>query len=308
MQTNRIKRKMDQAVKQIGVITVRGPDYHPTRRLSIAAQERGCRILPIHPYTVWPFIEDGRPVLLGDPIARCLDAVMPRQGAEIRDACLPLIGHLERMGVPVINSQKAVELARHKFFTLQTVAAAGLPVVPTIFAPAMEGLRQALAGFGDAGAVVKPVSGRQGGGVSRLRPGDAPSPQVVSELDQGRGILVQQYIDPAGRRDLRVLIIGGHAAAAMSLSPAEGDFRANFYLGGRAQAVDPGPDIVAMAERAAGCLGLQIAGVDLMIDAAGRAYVNEVNYAPGFRALEAATGRDIAGAMIDYVLRVIEDH
>lgn len=299
---------MGSVSKQIGVITVRGPDYHPTRRLGQAAQERGCRILPIHPYTVWPTIEDGRPALLGDPNARHLDAVMPRQGAEIRDACLPLIGHLERMGVPVINSQKAVELARHKFFTLQAVAAAGLPVVPSIFAPAMDGFRQALAGFGAAGAVVKPVSGRQGGGVCRLRPGDAPPPQVVSELDKGHGILVQQFIEPAGRRDLRVLIIGAHAAAAMSLSPVEGDFRANFHLGGRAQAIDPPSDIAATAERAAVCLGLQIAGVDLMIDAAGCVYVNEVNYAPGFRALEAATGRDIAGAMIDYVLRVIEDH
>jgi ribosomal protein S6--L-glutamate ligase len=299
---------MGSVSKQIGILTVRGPDYHPTRRLAQAARERGCRVLSIHPYTVWPSIEDGRPMLSGNPVARCLDAVMPRQGAEIRDACLPLIGHFERMGVPVINSQKAVELARHKFFTLQTVAAAGLPVVPTIFAPASEGLRQALAGFGAAGAVVKPVSGRQGGGVRRLQAGDAPPPQVISELDKGNGILVQQYIEPAGRRDLRVLIIGGHAAAAMSLSPVEGDFRANFHLGGRAQAVEPAPDITAMAERAAVCLGLQIAGVDLMIDAAGRAYVNEVNYAPGFRALEAATGRDVAGAMIDYVLCVIGDH
>lgn len=296
---------MEVDVQRIGVLTVRGMDYHPTRRLAQAAEQRNGRILAVHPYTVWPGFVDGRAVLLGDPAAQGLDAVMPRQGAEIKDACLPLVGHLARMGVPVINSQESIELARHKFLTLQTLAAAGLPVAGTFFATAIEGLRDALAGFGAAGGVVKPVSGRQGGGVMRMRPGDPPPPQVTAELDNGRGVVVQEYIPPAGRQDLRVLVIGGQVAAAMSLVPAEGDFRANFHLGGRAGAVDPPPAILDLAERAAGSLGLQIAGVDLMIDADGRTWVNEVNYAPGFRALEAATGKDIAGAMIDYVLRTI---
>jgi len=296
---------MKKIAKQIGVITVRGLEYHPTRRLAQAAEERGCRILPIHPYSVWPAFEEGRPVLLGDPAARRLDAVLPRQGAEIRDACLPLIGHLARMGVPVFNSQRSIELARHKFLTLQTLAACGLPVAKTIFATAVEGIQEALACFGAGGAVVKPVSGRQGGGISRMRPGDALAPLLLGELDNGRGVLVQQFIAKEGRKDLRVMVIGGEAVAAMALEPAAGDFRANFHLGGHAQAVHPAPAIIDLAERAAAALELQIAGVDLMIDSRGRALVNEVNYAPGFRALEAATGQDIAAVMIDYVLGVI---
>jgi ribosomal protein S6--L-glutamate ligase len=292
--------------QRIGVITVRGMNYQPTLRLAEAAKAKGCCIVPINPYTVWPVYSEGRPMLAGDPQALGLDAALPRQGAEIRDASLPLITHLEQMGVPVINARSAVERARNKFATLQCLSAAGLPVADTIFVSASAGMPDALAYFEHNGAVVKPVSGRQGTGICRMWRSDPVPADLQAELDNGRGVLVQRFIEPEGRQDLRVLMIGGHLTAAMALQPAEGDFRANVHLGGRAHAVDLSPQTVEIARRAAAALGLDIAGVDLMIAADGRTLVNEVNYTPGFRGLEAASGKDVAAAIIDYVLAVIK--
>ncbi len=292
---------------RIGVITVRGMNYQPTLRLAEAAKAKGCCIVPINPYTVWPVYSEGRPMLAGDPQAHALDAALPRQGAEIRDASLPLITHLEQMGVPVINTRPAVELARNKFATLQCLAAAGLPVADTIFVSASAGMPDALAHFEHDGAVVKPVSGRQGTGICRMWRGDPVPADLQAELDNGRGVLVQQFIEPKGRQDLRVLMIGGRLAAAMALQPADGDFRANVHLGGRAHSVDLSPETIEIARCAAGALGLDIAGVDLMTAADGRTLVNEVNYTPGFRGLEAASGKDVAVAIIEYVLEVIKD-
>ncbi len=295
----------DQSKKRIGVITVRGADYHPTRRLAEAAEQRGGRVVPIHPYRVWPAYQEGRPVLMGEGAGISMDAVMPRQGAEIKDACLPLIGHMARIGIRVVNCREAIECARHKFYTLQALADAGLSVAPTLFAAAVDGVREAMAGFGNRGAVLKPVSGRQGRGICRFLPGEMLPPDLEEELAAGRGILVQAYIPPEGRRDYRVLVIGGQVAGAMRLAPAPNDFRANVHLGGQGSAVDLTETLVDMAIRSASAIGLEIAGVDLMVDADGKHFVNEVNYAPGFRGLETATGKDIAGVMIDYVLRVI---
>jgi ribosomal protein S6--L-glutamate ligase len=42
--------------------------------------------------------------------------------------------------------------------------------------------------------------------------------------------------------------------------------------------------------------------VDLIVDEKGKACVIELNYSPGFSGLEAATGLDIAGRIIDYVV------
>lgn len=290
---------------RIGILTVRGMNYHPTMRLAQAAEQRGCGIVAVHPYTVWPAFRKGLPVLSGNSSVQGLDAVLPRQGAEIKDASLPLISHFELMGVPVLNTRRAIERARHKFYTLQTLAAQGLPVAETIFATAPEGVADALQHFGAAGAVVKPVSGRQGSGICRMQAGIRLPSQLQAELDQGRGLLVQQFIAPQGRQDLRVLVLGDQVAAAMALRPAANDFRANFHLGGQARAIAPEPAIADLAVRAAQSMGLEIAGVDIINNAAGNAYVNEVNYAPGFRALEAATGQDIAAAIIAHVLTFV---
>jgi ribosomal protein S6--L-glutamate ligase len=93
----------------------------------------------------------------------------------------------------------------------------------------------------------------------------------------------------------------------MALSPAPGDFRSNYFLTGRSRAAELSPELQGIALQSAAALGLEIAGVDLIIDAAGAARVIEVNYAPGFRGLEAATGLDVAGAMIDYAAALPKD-
>jgi len=48
-------------------------------------------------------------------------------------------------------------------------------------------------------------------------------------------------------------------------------------------------------------MGLEISGADIIVDAHGSAKVIEVNYSPGFRGLEAATGLDIASLIVAYV-------
>jgi ribosomal protein S6--L-glutamate ligase len=49
-------------------------------------------------------------------------------------------------------------------------------------------------------------------------------------------------------------------------------------------------------------LGLEAAGVDLIDTASGELMVMEVNFTPGFKGLEEATGLDVAGMLVDYSL------
>ncbi|MBT8341635.1 MAG: RimK family alpha-L-glutamate ligase [Desulfatitalea sp.] len=286
----------------IGVITVRGLSYPPTRRLAEAAAARNCRIVAIHPYQVWPAIIKGRSVVLGDIEVGQLRAVMPRQGAEIRDACLPLISYFEQMDLAVINRRHAIELVKNKYDTLRHLAAAGLPVLDTVFLPSADGFSEALRQLDRRTVVLKPVSDRQGNNIHRVDGNDGVIPEeLMAELHLGRGLLCQAYLPPEGRRDYRFLVIGGRVAAAMQQIPPPGEFRANIHLGAEARPVSLSPAIARLAQRAVEAVGLQIAGVDIMVCANQRIYINEVNYTPGFRGLEQATGLDIAGAVIDYI-------
>jgi ribosomal protein S6--L-glutamate ligase len=86
----------------------------------------------------------------------------------------------------------------------------------------------------------------------------------------------------------------------MTLVPALNDFRTNIHRHGRATAFDPPASWKRMALAAARACRLDIAGIDMMGKNKGRPCVIEVNYSPGFRGLEAATGIDIAMKIIDF--------
>ena len=63
--------------------------------------------------------------------------------------------------------------------------------------------------------------------------------------------------------------------------------------------IEIGPQLSRIAVKAASVIGLDIAGIDMIVDGNGKSRVVEVNYSPGFKGLEAATGRmDIAGMII----------
>ncbi|HGY11124.1 MAG TPA: alpha-L-glutamate ligase, partial [Desulfobacterales bacterium] len=65
--------------------------------------------------------------------------------------------------------------------------------------------------------------------------------------------------------------------------------------------LDLSKDIKKLAIKSAKACDLEIAGIDIIVEKGCHPLVIEVNYSPGFRGLEAATGLDIAKQIIDYV-------
>jgi ribosomal protein S6--L-glutamate ligase len=285
----------------IGIITVRNNDYHPNRRLAEAAAELGHRTLLIHPYQMWPILVENEPTVVGPADIDSLDVVLPRQGATIGDSCLALINHFSLMGIPLINRLNAVRLASNQYLTLQALAAEGIPIPDTLFVNSSDGFEAAIKRLKGYPVVAKPVSGRQGKGVILIESERELDSMMAKHLDNRKGILIQEFLPPEGRRDIRVLIVGGRVIGAMELKPAKGDFRANYHLSQDSQPAELSTKTMEIAMKAALTADLQIAGVDLILDRRGRAKVIELNYSPGFKGMEAATGLDIAKAIVRYV-------
>ena len=82
----------------------------------------------------------------------------------------------------------------------------------------------------------------------------------------------------------------------------DGEFRSNLHRGGSASAVEPSAREIDVALRAARTIGLNVAGVDLLRSRRGPLLL-EVNSSPGLEGIEAATGVDVAGAVIEYLER-----
>lgn len=286
----------------IGIITAEGYDYPPTKRLRASAEKKGHRIILVDPIYVWPVLANGRPDLAGELDISMLDVVLPRQGATVNDSSLKLVPHLHHMGVPLVNKLDAIRLAKDQFLTLQALSAFDIPIPDTGLVNSCEGFRSVLHRLGGYPVVLKQVSGRVGQGIFLVKNDQKARLILHNSLETGKGMLVQKFIPPEDRFDIRVFVIGGKVAGAMKLKPKPGDFRSNFHLTHKSWPVDLLPEWEEMALKAVDALGLEIAGVDLIVDGKGVARIIEMNYSPGFSGLEAATGLDIAGQIIDYVV------
>ncbi len=285
----------------IGIISARNAGYHPNMRLSAAARERGHGAILINPYTAWSGLIKGDHTLFGDLEKGRPDIIVPRQGAQVRDSCLALLRHLILMGIPSANDFEAVLVSRNQYLTLQSLAGAGIPVPDTMLANSEDVLMKAADHIGGYPFVAKQVSGRQGQGIMLVRSRKDCRDIATNHLDINKGILLQKFIPPQGRKDIRVFVLGDKAVASMELKPKQGDFRANYHLSGMSKGIEIGPQLSRIAVKAASVIGLDIAGIDMIVDGNGKSRVVEVNYSPGFKGLEAATGMDIAGMIIDHV-------
>jgi len=286
-------------------ILSRNSKLYSTRRLVEAARERHHSVRVLDPLRCYLRISsDGFEMHhKGRPIAG-YSAVIPRIGASITRYGTAVLRQFELMGSYTPNSSDAIARARDKLRSHQLLAAQGIGLPVTVFGDNPDDTVDLLSMLGPPPHVIKLNEGTQGAGVM-LTEKPSASRSVIEAL---RGLyanfLVQEFIAEAKGADLRCFVVGGEVVAAMRRQAPKGDFRSNLHRGGSAKAVRVSEAEQATAVRAASVLGLGVAGVDLIRSSRGP-LVLEVNSSPGLEGIEAATGIDIAGRIVDHV---VADH
>jgi ribosomal protein S6--L-glutamate ligase len=148
--------------------------------------------------------------------------------------------------------------------------------------------------------VIKLLEGTQGIGVVLAETQKAAESVIEAFMGLKANILVQEYIREAGGADIRCLVVGDKVVAAMKRQAKEGEFRSNLHRGGSASLVKISPEERSTAVRAARVMGLNVAGVDILRSNHG-SVVMEVNSSPGLEGIEQATGKDVAGIIIEFI-------
>jgi ribosomal protein S6--L-glutamate ligase len=209
---------------------------------------------------------------------------------------MDLLGRLAERGTPVINSPRSLEAAIDKYLSLARLAAAGIRVPRTIVAQDPDGIRQAWESLG-GDAVVKPLFGSCGRGIERIDSEALLLPLLAAAgaSAEGAATYLQEFVPHPGW-DVRILLVGEEAFALRRRSAT--DWRTNLARGGIGEPLAPPAAWLDLARRAAATLGVEVAGVDLVPDAAGELLVLEVNAVPGWRGLASATGLDPTPAVI----------
>jgi ribosomal protein S6--L-glutamate ligase len=204
------------------------------------------------------------------------------------------------MGVYPLNESVAIARARDKLRSLQLLSRKGIGLPITGFAHAPDDVQDLIKMVGGAPLVIKLVEGTQGIGVVLAETEQAAESVVQAFMGLRVNILVQEYIKEAGGADIRCFVIGDKVVATMKRQARPGEFRSNLHRGGTASLIRITPEERSTAVRAARITGLSVAGVDLLRSSHG-SVVMEVNSSPGLEGIEAATQKDIAGMMIEFV-------
>ncbi len=279
----------------------RAPNLYSHKRLKEAALDRGHDFDIINTTRCYMNIASRRPEIYynGEKLP-LYDAVIPRIGASVTFYGLAVLRQFEMMGVYPVNESVAIGRSRDKLRSMQLLARDGVGLPVTTFAHDPKQTEEVVKVAGGAPMVVKLLEGTQGIGVV-LADTDRSAKSVI-EAFRGAGIniLVQEFIKEAGGTDIRAFVIGGKVVAAMKRTGAEGDFRSNLHRGGSAAVVKISPEERSTALRAAKSMGLNVCGVDMLRSNHGPV-VMEVNSSPGLEGVEKATGKDIAGMIIEHI-------
>ncbi|MCG3133167.1 MAG: Ribosomal protein S6--L-glutamate ligase [Planctomycetes bacterium] len=282
-------------------ILSRDAKLYSTSRLVESAENRGHEVHVIDYLRCYMNITSHNPQVMyqGHPLEG-YDAVIPRIGAPYTFYGTAVVRQFEMAGVFCANESQAISRSRDKLRCLQLLARKGVGIPVTAAADSTRDIEGLMKIVGGAPMVIKLVEGTQGIGVVLAETDKAAESVIQAFRGLSANILVQEFIEESKGSDIRCFVVGGKIVAAMRRQGPPGEFRSNLHRGGHAEKIRITPEERTTAVRAAKCMGLNIAGVDLLRSNHGPV-VMEVNSSPGLEGIEGATGVDVAGRIMEFL-------
>ena len=277
---------------RIGIIQTYGPEERWTYPLGLALEGMGADWIPIEArYLKATVNEVGRASLLfdGDPgiTAQSLDQ-LALDGIvwRVSEADFNNYGNIFYLlcqQYPIVNNWRCTWICSDKWRTSVELAAAGIPVVPTVLltpgmaTPAFPGYR----------TIIKPCIGAGGRGVLLETPGTAP--QIIEPH------VAQPLVAGPSSAHVRVIVCGDQPVASIHRIPGGGhelsEVEINNVEAGGTPVPAPMEPVRELAVQVARCVGGDVIGIDL-VPWNGSFAVLEVNSSPGFNGIADATGID----------------
>lgn len=279
----------------------RNKNLYSSRRLIEAAEERGHEVQVLDVLRCYMNITSHSPSMhyKGEELGE-YDAVIPRIGASVTMYGTAVLRQFEMMGTYPLNESVAISRSRDKLRSLQLLSRKGIGLPITGFANKPDDITDLIKMVGGAPLVIKLLQGTQGIGVVLAETRKAAESVLESFMGLQASVLVQEYIKEAGGADIRCFVIGNKVVASMKRQAKDGEFRSNIHRGGSASLIKITPEERSTAIRSAKTMGLNVCGVDILRSNHGPV-VMEVNSSPGLEGIETATGKDVAGQVIDFL-------
>lgn len=266
---------------------------YTTRRLAQAARLRGARVRVLDPLRVEMNLGAAPGVSYQQKKLPRTDVIVPRIAPSVQAYGLAVVNHFTMMGVPALNDANGIAISRNKMRALQLLQAQGVPVPPTVMAANASDLRAMVALVGGVPVLIKLLTPSEKAGVMVCETLQSMEAALEAVLSMGHNLLVQRYVRRKRERDLRALVVGDRVVAWVERRPRPGRLLHTLARGASLKSVRVPAALDELAVKAARVVGLDVCAIDLL-EAGSGPMVFDVNSSPGIKALEAATGKDLA--------------
>lgn len=229
-----------------------------------------------------------------------LDCVINRIGSNSEYSSSVLRFIVENLDIYCPNSPIGIMFASNKAWTLQRLSSFGLKVPRTIVCDSPAHVKWAIDKLGSLPIIVKTWHGSMGKTVGIIDSKRSANSMFSFILHSGLKVLLEEYIE-SDSTDIRAWVVGDSVSIAMKRTSGDkNDFRANISTGGKGEKIELSEEDKKICIRAATCLGLHVAGVDLMKSKInGKTYVIEVNSNPGTKIID-VTGHNVWNDVLEY--------
>jgi len=291
---------------KLGILS-RNSSLYSTSRLVEAAEAAGHEVEIIDHLKCDIVIEQDSPKVYykGNRIDY-LDAIIPRIGASVTFYGAAVVRQFEMMEVFTAVHSQALVRSRDKLRSLQLLASSGVGLPKTVFTNYSKEVKNLIESVGGAPLIVKLLEGTQGHGVV-LGPTKKAAESIIEAFHAMKArVIVQEFISESKGADIRAFIVDGKVVGAMKRQGKEGEFRSNLHQGGSSQLIKLSKAEREAALTAANAMDLSIAGVDMLQSERGP-LILEVNSSPGLEGIEKTTKKDIAGTIISYIEKAVEE-
>jgi ribosomal protein S6--L-glutamate ligase len=282
-------------------ILSRNPELYSTQRLVDAIVKRGHQATVLNYTDCHLIMEKGKPAINyhGERIYD-IDLIIPRIGASVTTYGSAVIRHFGLMGVATILTSTALIRSRDKLRSMQMISKSGIGIPKSVFArhPKADDVKSLIQEVGGTPVILKLLEGTHGTGVIKADSISSAKSAVEAFSGIKQDLIVQEFIGEAKGKDIRAFVVDGEVVGAMERSSDIDEFRSNLHKGGTAKPIELDKKTKSTAIEVTKLLGLQVAGVDMMMSDKGPLVI-EVNSSPGLQGIEKATGIDIAGKIIE---------
>ncbi|MAT44724.1 MAG: lysine biosynthesis protein LysX [Anaerolineaceae bacterium] len=217
---------------------------------------------------------------------------------------LNILRILNAWGIPTINSAKVAEICGDKLATSAALKQAGLPQPRTFLAFAPEAALEAIETMGYP-VVLKPVVGSWGRLLAKVNDRDAAEAilehKSILGSVQHSVFYIQEYIKKPGR-DIRIFVVGDQAVTAIYRKSPH--WITNTARGGEGEVCQITPELAEISVKAAQAVGGGVLAIDILEHPDHGYLINEINHTMEFHTLAPITGVDVAGIMVDYLIKV----